>query len=128
MSYEPPNPNPYASPSFPSEPPAGPFLPPHVIAKAEAIIKDAGQFWLAILMCIVCTALGSIIIGPWYFARLMQWNSLAREYPTLMQRAYPGTLPHRFQGAKIKLIIGMCFGIVILGLVFLVVVVNVALS
>lgn len=112
-------PNPYTSPnSFPGgnfgAPPPGAF-DPRAAEKAEAIIKDAGQFWLAILMCIFCSALGSIIIGPWYLIRLLQWNALATRQPMLLDPNVPrGSVAQRFQAAKIKLIIGMCFGVVAL--------------
>lgn len=124
MSF--PQPNPYASPTH-----AGPVvdahnLPPEVVSKAEAIIKDAGQFWLAIIICICCSALGSIIIGPWYLVRLLQWNSLSSAHPQLREMgAPPNSLAARFQGAKIKLIIGMSFGVLMLGLFGLYVVVMV---
>lgn len=115
MSF--PQPNPYASPM-----PDGPVvdahnLPPDVVKKAEAIIKDAGQFWLAIILCLCCSGIGALIIGPWYLVRLLQWNSLSSAYPQLRELgAPPTTLAARFQGAKIKLIIGLCFGVVMLGL------------
>ncbi|MAD80404.1 MAG: hypothetical protein CMJ50_06120 [Planctomycetaceae bacterium] len=86
----------------------------------EAIIKDAGQFWLAIIMCIVCTGLGALIIGPWYLIRLIQWNSIARAQPMLLApNVLRGSLEQRFQSAKIKLIIGISFGAVILLLLIL---------
>lgn len=79
--------------------------------KIEAIIKDAGQFWIAILMCIFCTGLGSVIIGPWYLVRLLQWNSLAQREPLLLDRTAPrGSVAQRFQAAKGKLIAGMVVG------------------
>lgn len=110
-----PPPNPYASPVG-----VGPVvdshgLPPDAVSKAEAIIKDAGQFWLAIIICICCSAIGALIIGPWYLVRLLQWNTLSSTYPYLQQSGPPNSLAARFQGAKIKLIIGMASGVVILG-------------
>jgi hypothetical protein len=93
-------------------------LDPATLRKAEAIIKDAGQFWLAILMCIFCTGLGTMIIGPWYFVRLMQWNSIARLQPVMLNPSAPrGSLEQRFQSARVKLVIGMSFGVVVLLLV-----------
>ncbi len=109
--------NPYAAPqaNTPAAPPQT-NLDPVTQKKVEAIVKDAGQFWLAILMCIVCSALGSIIIGPWYLVRLLQWSSLAKSHPVLMTPDSPrGSLPQKFQSAKIKLIIGILFG----GLIFI---------
>lgn len=106
-------PNPYTSPmaNFGGPRPGG--VDPRTVEKAEAIIKDAGQFWLAILMCFLCSALGSVIIAPWYLVRLLQWNSLAKSQPMLLDPNVPqGSLAYRFQAAKIKLIIGICFGAV----------------
>jgi hypothetical protein len=124
MSF--PQPNPYASPVGVGPTVDAHGLPPDVVNKAEAIIKDAGQFWLAIIICICCSALGSIIIGPWYLVRFNQWNTLAKTYPQLREHGAPhGSLPQRFQGAKIKLILGMSFGLAMLCLWGLVLVINV---
>ena len=88
---------------------------PVLLAKVNAIIKDAGQFWIAMVLCLLCSALGSLVIGIWYAVRLMQWNAIAKSHPLLMDpNAAPGSVAAKFQGAKIKLIIGMVFGIVIL--------------
>jgi hypothetical protein len=89
--------------------PASPINPDQ--NKIEAVIKDANQFWLAILMCIFCSGLGAIIIGPWYFVRLMQWNSIARAQPILLDPQVPrGSIEQRFPSAKWKLIVGISFG------------------
>lgn len=121
-------PNPYAAPVTGDA--TGPAIgapsniDPPSLKKIEAIIKDAGQFWLAIIMCIVCSALGSIIIGPWYLVRFLQWRTIAREQPMLLDPNVPrGSVAQRFQSAKIKLIIGMSFGALIfmlVGLLFIV--------
>lgn len=112
--------NPYASTSIPIEAnniPAG--VDPVLLAKINAIVKDAGQFWLAMIMCLCCSALGSIIIGIWYAVRLMQWNAIANNQAWLMvPDAQPGSLPAKFQGARTKLIIGMVFGFVVLFMLF----------
>ena len=85
------------------------------LKKIDAIIKDAGQFWIAIALCFLCTALGLVVIGPWYLVRLLQWNSLARTYPKLLESNVPrNSLAKSFQSAKTKLIIGICFGVLIL--------------
>ena len=113
--------NPYASPQAESTAVSQGNYDPASLRKIEAIIKDAGQFWLAILMCILCTGLGSIINGPWYLVRLIQWNSIAQAQPMLLDPNVPrGSIEQRFQSAKTKLIIGMGFGAVILLLAFLV--------
>ena len=108
--------NPYASTSMPTEAnniPAG--LDPAMLAKINAIVKDAGQFWLAMILCLCCSALGSVIIGIWYAVRLMQWNAIANSQSWLMVPNAPrGSLQAKFQGARTKLIIGMVFGFVIL--------------
>lgn len=120
-------PNPYTSPmaNFGAAPPGA--VDPRTVEKAEAIIKDAGQFWLAILMCIFCSALGSIIIGPWYLVRLLQWNSLATRQPMLLDPNVPrGSIAQRFQSAKTKLIIGICFGAVALLITVVTVIVLIA--
>jgi len=120
--------NPYASP----QPDAG-YASPEIaekatMAKIEAIIKDAGQFWLAILLCIFCSALGSLIIGPWYFVRLLQWNSIARAQPMLLEPTVPkGSIAQRFQTARIRLIIGIGFGVLMVILVLLYVVATIVL-
>ena len=108
--------NPYAPTAFPAEPP---IVDAALLVKVNAIIKDAGQFWIAMLLCLLCSALGSVIIGIWYGVRLMQWSAIAKSQPLLMDpNAVPGSVAAKFQGAKIKLIIGMVFGIVILFAVF----------
>ncbi|MDP1562198.1 MAG: hypothetical protein Q8M16_12535 [Pirellulaceae bacterium] len=57
--------------------------------KLDVVIKDAGQFWIAIVLCILCSAIGSIIIPFWYLARLIQWNGLAKKYPALTVNGAP---------------------------------------
>jgi hypothetical protein len=105
------NPNPYAAPP-PAPPLASPTNPEQ--KKIEAVIKDANQFWLAIVMCIFCSGLGAIIIGPWYLVRLLQWNSLANAQPLLLDPHVPrGSLEQRFQSAKWKLLVGIGFGTLI---------------
>lgn len=105
------NPNPYASPMVDSTPPAQGDVDAITIAKAEVIIKEANQFWLAILMSIFCVFLGSLIIGPWYLFRLIQWSALARSQPLLVAPNAPrGSIAQRFRAARVKLIIGFSFG------------------
>lgn len=59
-------------------------------------------------------------IGPWYLIRLVQWNSLARSQPMLVDPNVPhGRIAQKFQPAKPKLIIGICFGAAVLLLVAL---------
>jgi hypothetical protein len=102
---------------IPAEPAPEYPLPARVVHKARAIVEDAGQFWLVILICLVCPSIASIFTAPWYFVRLWQWHSLARNYPWLLQPDAPGSLPDRFQRAKWKLLAGMCVGIITLGVI-----------
>ena len=88
-------------------------------AKLDAIIKDANQFWIAILLCIFCSGFGSLIIGIWYWVRLVQWNAMARTHPLLMaENSPPDSLAGKFQRAKVKLIVGLAIGAVMLLLLF----------
>jgi hypothetical protein len=101
-------PNPYAAPQV-EIPPAWAANPEQ--KKIEAVIKDANQFWLAIVLCIFCSGIGAILIGPWYFFRLLQWGSIARAQPALLDPNVPrGSLEQRFQSARWKLIVGICVG------------------
>ena len=109
------NPNPYAAPAAPGQAVGMVDLDAPTLMKVEAVIKDAGQFWLAILLCFLCSGLGMIVIGPWYLVRLLQWNSLAQNHAWLCERdAQPGSLPKRFQSAKWKLIVGLVVGLVLM--------------
>ena len=84
----------------------------------NAIIKDANQFWIAILLCMLCSGIGSLLIGVWYLARLLQWNSMNKAYPLLMvENPPPGSMAAKFQSAKVKLIVGLIVGVVMLFLV-----------
>lgn len=114
-------PNPYAiSAMGPPEEQTGPLnITGPDMSKIEAVIKDAGQFWLAIILCLVCNGIGSLLIGPWYIARLTQWNNLKKKYPALMNPAPPKTLQSKFQSAQWKLIVGISFGGVMLLFVIL---------
>jgi hypothetical protein len=107
--------NPYASPVTESVVQCRESIDPALLKKIEAVIKDAGQFWLAIIACILCTWVGAIIIGPWYLARLFQWNAIAKAQPMLLAPNVPrGSVAQRFQASRIKLIIGMVMGGLIL--------------
>ena len=77
--------------------------------KAEAIIKDAGQFWLAIIISI----LGTIINPIWYTVRLIQWNGLAKKYPALLASDVPAkSMQARFKSSQWKLITGVVAGLI----------------
>jgi hypothetical protein len=111
--------NPYA----PISTPIGTDLPVpmdnNTRAKLDAIIKDANQFWIAILLCIICSGVGSLIIGIWYLVRLLQWNAMAKAHPLLLvENPPPGSIAANFQGSKAKLIVGMVFGALMIFLVF----------
>ena len=105
--------NPYASPAYADRTSDQlPFaIDPADRIKIDAVIKDAGQFWLAIALCILCSAIGALIIPFWYLARLLQWNGLAKKYPALtVQGAPPGSLQAKFQSSQWKLIVGIAVG------------------
>jgi hypothetical protein len=79
--------------------------------KLNVVIKDAGQLWIAIVLCILCSAIGSIIIPFWYLARLIQWNGLAKKYPALLVNgAREGSIQAKFKSSQWKLIVGMVVG------------------
>ena len=119
------NPNPYASPSTPAadlptvDPNAG-RISTQDARKIAAIIKDASQWWLAIILCLFCTAVGMIVVGPWYGFRLVSWHSFAKKYPFLLE-ANPlrGSTAYKFQSAKWKLLCGLIIGLFLAGLVFI---------
>jgi RsiW-degrading membrane proteinase PrsW (M82 family) len=91
------------------------FLSPQDAKKAENVIREANQFWLAILAAIFCNALGMLFIVPWYTARLIQWIRLAEKYPGLLVSNPPSySLADRFQRSKWKLIVCIIAGVVLL--------------
>jgi hypothetical protein len=117
--------NPYLSPtttdSFAQNNALG--IPPADLKKIEAVIKDARQFWLAILLSFLCSIIGFLLIGPWYVIRLVQWSRLSGKYPALMTPNPPhGTLEQRFQSSRWKLIVGLVAGLmffILIGLLML---------
>ena len=104
--------NPYATPQIPAAKEVKPSqFPPNDQQKIEAIIKDAGQFWLAIILCLFCVGIGSLIVPIWYGVRLGQWNKLSKKYLELGDpHAAAGSLPAKFQSAQWKLIVGIVLG------------------
>ena len=107
-------PNPYAAPTGDLSADVSSGIDASSLIKIEAIIKDAGQVWLAIILCILCSGFGMLIIGPWYIVRLIQWSSLSKQYPSLLDRNVPrGSLPQKFRSARTKLIVGIVFGALI---------------
>ncbi|TWU51851.1 hypothetical protein [Rubripirellula reticaptiva] len=120
--------NPYAPSSGPSMAlPTEGNLNASELKKAEAIIKDARQFWLGILLCFLCSGFGMVIIGPWYLTRLLQWNKMSKQHPFLMNpEALPLSLPKRFQSSKWKLMAGLGFGLLMFLLLGLLLVVSFA--
>lgn len=114
--------NPYAAPSStePAHDPSPVDLDPKGLAKVEAVVKDAGQFWLAIILCVVCSGIGGLIVPIWYLVRLLQWRSLANKYPALLSNgAAPGSIQAKFQSAQWKLIVGLVVGAIIFAMVVL---------
>ena len=125
--------NPYSPPSAAVEPvkTTGGNIPfePGDEKKVEAVVKDASQWWLAIILCILCSAIGAIIVPIWYTIRLIQWYKYSSKYPQLMDPNAPaGMLSARFQSSNWKLIVGLVIGCVILLLVLLNVLMLIAMS
>lgn len=111
--------NPYAPPSSTATSydastttgPMGDELPfvidPADRKKLDTVIKDAGQFWLAIVFCFFCT-IAALIIPFWYMLRLFQWSGLAKKYPDLLVDGAPtGSIQAKFRSSQWKLIVGM---------------------
>lgn len=95
-------------------------ISPEDLKKAKAVIKEGDQFWVAILAMIFCSALGILLLGPWYFVRYLQWKSLAAKYPELTSsNSVRGSLPDKFLKAKLKLQICMGIGLVLLLLILI---------
>ena len=107
--------NPYASPASSDAAPQPELqLEAADQKKIVAIVKDAGQFWLAIFVCLVCSGIGGLIIPIWYLVRLLQWSKFAKKYPALVNSNAPtGSLPAKFRSAQWKLIVGLVFGCLI---------------
>lgn len=79
--------------------------------KIQSLVRDASQFWLAIVLCFFCSAIGALIIPFWYTFRLFQWSSLAKQYPSLTEQNAPkGSMEAKFQSSKWKLVVGLVFG------------------
>ncbi|MEM7477826.1 MAG: hypothetical protein AAF483_22805 [Planctomycetota bacterium] len=107
--------NPYQPTEFIQEPtPGGGHMPSaNERALVTAIVKDANQYAIAMLLSIFCSLLGCLIIGPWYFIRLRQWTQLSRSQPFLIDpNVEHGSLADQFQKARQKLITGIAFGCV----------------
>ena len=117
--------NPYAAPasSLNSESPDEQFrirLDGQDHVRAIAIITEANQFWVAMLLSTFCVVFGSIIILIWYGVRLLQWSRLAKKYPELLAtNPPPKSMQARFQTSRWKLITGIIFGAVILSIMAL---------
>jgi hypothetical protein len=74
---------------------------------------------VGVAISVLCSAIGFMLIGIWYFARLMQWRTLAAKYPALLAPTVERTsLPSRFQKAKTHLILGMSIGAVLAFCIF----------
>ena len=118
---DPQQPNPFAAPASAStfRPDLGlASMDPSDRKKLDAVVKDANQFWIAILFCFLCSALGLVIIGPWYLVRLLQWNRLGNTYPELRQSTpTAGTIVQQYQSARWKLMTGLIFGATVVFLI-----------
>jgi hypothetical protein len=111
--------NPYAAASVVSSPHGGTLVKdPVIIKQAEAVIKDAGQVILAVLIGFMCTGLAAFVIGPYYLYRLHCWNRLAQRCPALVAAGAPlGSLEQRFQAAKGKLMVGVTIGAILFAII-----------
>ncbi len=107
--------NPYAAPQVESEADIGDDGKPiamgiDVEKKVKAIIRDAKQFWIAIICCFLCTPIACAVVIPWYFNRLKDWSKMAEADPKLVQKDSPyGATAKQFRSAKTKLKIGVGF-------------------
>ena len=114
--------NPYAAPASArnSESPDEQFrirLDGRDHVRAIAIITEANQFWVAMLLSTFCVVFGSIIILIWYGVRLLQWSRLAKKYPELLAtNPPPKSMQARFQASRWKLTIGIVFGLIIISI------------
>lgn len=115
--------------SDPNNPASNPYAAPAVVEaqlvnglqvpekdkeKIAAIIKDANQFWLALILCLLCSIVGAMIVPIWYFSRFQQWNKMSSKYPALNNPdASPKSVTARFQAAHWKLITGMSVGLLL---------------
>ncbi len=111
--------NPYLSRTV--DPNAVPATPQQIgianyeVVKIEAILSDAKQVGVAILICLLCSLIGSLLIGPWYYKRFKEWERYSRRYPVLLDPNAPyGSLSQRFRDARSKLQTGYIFGFIIL--------------
>jgi len=121
--------NPYQPSNVPAPPPMGASawenalaMTPEDVKKARNVIREADQFWVAILLMFVCSIGAIFLLVPWYWVRFAQWNGLANKYPQLLASNAPiGSLPDKFLKAKLKLQIALGAGVIVLiGLVFLI--------
>ncbi|MFN7732030.1 MAG: hypothetical protein ACK5OB_09005 [Pirellula sp.] len=121
--------NPYQPSNVPIPPPLGAAawesalaMTPEDVKKARNVIREADQFWLAILLMFLCSLGAIFLLVPWYWVRFAQWNGLAKKYPQLLASNAPlGSLPDKFLKAKLKLQIALGAGVIVLiGLVFLI--------
>ena len=117
--------NPYASP--PVIPPSVPSVPEHGIeidagdqVRADAIINEAGEVWVMMIMCIPC-CLAGVLVLPFYAIRLVQWNQLANRYPELVaSNVPPKSFQAKFKAARWKLTTGLVIGgIILVGILML---------
>lgn len=93
---------------------------PEDLKKAEALINEGEQFWVAIVATIFNPLLGILLLGPRNFFLYLQWQTLAARYPVLTASdSVRGSLPDKFLKAKLKLQICMSIGVVLLLLILL---------
>ena len=114
-------PNPYAAPAssdVANFDPGAIIQDPRDLKKAQAVVKDAGQFWIAIILCLLCSVVGALLIPIWYTVRLSQWKSLSKTYPALVAPVVPeNSFQAQFKSSHWKLVVGIVVGLAIFALV-----------
>ena len=104
-------------------------IDPATVAKIEVIIRDAREWWAAVLLCVCLVGVGALIIGAWYLMRFVQWRKMAHQHPMLLNPDAPrNSLGQRFQAAQTSLLIGMSVGWLVWFLILVVIILAFALA
>ncbi len=85
-------------------------LPEERQQQLEAVIKEAGQVWLVVMLSFCCGPLSILLVAPWYGIRLQQWIGLATDFPELNDATNRHWQAVQFRSAKIKLLVGLVVG------------------
>lgn len=117
---EPPDANPYASPSLPAE--QARHYSPGVVSdltadgarRAEALVKDADTVWIVLLLAFTCCAPAGALALPWYAYRWYCWETLNSSFAELRSPhslSPYGSFTGKFPAARVKLIAGVLLGV-----------------